>query len=233
MITQDLCTAIFRHITSTDLLQIILQFRRELYIQEILDECDVLYTDYDYLHEYYIALYRYYDMMIVHYFRSVIDQSFSLQLADLITLFKDLGGQTSLGYMQNQVEYASTNEQADQLMDNIPYLQIIQGIARFRDLNRRVDTRAQITQIQILSFRQSIRERIAQLTDKQKIIQSHASARLHMLQYVVHWVESRTAKSWKCWLKYLFNQLQSPERDVYLLFVANRFNTRRFLSLHL
>lgn len=232
----DIYTLIPMWITSSDLLELILKFRTEMYVQELIAQCEDCFMTYDFLHENYLALHHYYEMIIIHYFRSVLeasDSSMYFQLNDLTNLFKSYGGQTTTKYTQIHDNYALTKTEADALMDDVPYLMIVQYILRIRVLNQHPETRSQITQEVIHSCNESITTEITRLEDKQNIIRKHSNVRLQMLQFIVRWIYNHTYRSWACWFKYVCNRLQSPEREIYQLLSRNRSYVHRFLSLKL
>lgn len=232
----DICTLVPIWITSSDLLGLIVTFRTEMYIQELIAQCEECFMSYDFLHENYLALHHYYEMIIIHYFRSVIeasDSSLYFQLADLTNLFKTYGGQVTTDYTQIHDNYALTKTDADALMDDVPYLMIVQHILRIRVLNQCPETRSQISQYTINLCKESIANETSRLADKHTIIQKHSSVRLRMLQFIVHWIYKHTYGSWLCWFRRICNRLQSPEREIYQLMSTNRSRVQRFLSLKL
>lgn len=212
----DLCSAIYLHISAKEILILIVSFREELYLQEMIEECGVAYIEYTKLFEEMTILYHYYDTFIYRHFRPILesDQDNQIQLLDLMNTFRVLNGNIQSRFKLLQQMYMDSKEKVDLILDPNLVVFYKEAISRVRQENSTVSSRKNLKCNIVITLRTMIGMENQALTDSETYIKNHCKTRLHFLQFVVEWVFNHTVKSWSFWFKSI---IQKPSRIYYSL----------------
>lgn len=230
------CDTIRLRITSTDVLEIILRFRGELYIQELLEDCIHSLERYTQSYEDCTQLYHHYDMFIYQQFRTVleyIDTSIYFQLTDLVCFFKKLGGPRHPEYIEIYQKYLQSKEKIDYLLSYDSFINCIDSVQRLHHCNQNYITRKLLTFEWIQSVQETLRKRLQSFEKGGETIRTQANDRLRVLQFIVHWLCAHSIDSWVFWFKSWFFTMEGFERSVYTTLKINQKAIRQFLMIHI
>jgi hypothetical protein len=225
----DLCSIIVNSISSKDILNIIVEFRSEMYIQEILSDCETAYGDYERIHKEITTLYHHYDTFIYQSFRPILesDKRKDFQLLDLMHTFRKLNGPHQEHFKALQHNYIQTKQKVDLALDDNLLIFYIESIACFRQNNKTPANRKLISR-EIVSFiKAMIDSETRPLIESVEHIKTHCKIRLEILQYVVKWVYSHTVESWSFWFKSFINK----PTHIYYSLVEKKSEVDKFLKL--
>lgn len=225
----DLCSIVVNFISSKDILNIIVEFRGEMYIQELLSDCETSYMHYERIHEEITTLYHHYDTFIYQSFRPILesDKRKDFQLLDLMHTFRKLNGPHQDHFKVLQHNYIQSKQKVDLRLDNNLLIFYIESISRFRENNKTPANRKFISREVVSFIKAMIDIETLPLVESVEEIKRHSKIRLELLQYVVKWVYSHTVESWSFWFKSFINK----PTHIYYSLLEKRSEVDKFLKL--
>lgn len=224
----DLCSIIYLRISSKDILNLIVSFRTELYLQEMIEECGILCTNYAQLYEETNLLYHYYDCFIYRHFRFILESESDnqIQLLDLMNTFRMLNGNVQSRFKQLQNSYIESKEKVDLILDSNLLIFYAETLSRIREENSTMSSRKNLKSSIVVIVRTMLEMETQALIDSAIYIKNHCRTRLQILQYIVNWVFTHTVKSWSFWFK---SFIQKPS-DIYYSLRSRQSSVEQFLK---
>jgi hypothetical protein len=215
----------------TELWDLILKFREECYIQELIQECIEQYEAYRQQQDQAITLFHYYDVYVIRHFQTVIDTQYTvMQLIDILEMFKALHGRESVEYIQIQKRHNQSLKNINRFLNDDTLTFCTETIEQIQNYNRDPVTRKTFTVVLLLTFVEVFKENLVQ-PEVFEHIREHSRIRLEMLQFIIRWVCRYTIDSWKFWLTYYIQS--HSHQEMYSFLQANRPAIEAFLKLRL